>query len=94
MRRKMLLALPPNAPTCTGIFATMNEQDTQWFFVFFGLFCVIGGARQIVARKGVLRGKSKKSVHFEGREAVVHGVIAVAVGLSALLWCFYKLMTA
>ena len=72
----------------------MNEQDTPWFFVFFGLFCVIAGARQIVARKGILRGKSKKAVHFEGREAVVRGVIAGAVGLSALLWGVCKLMTA
>ncbi|MGF6492076.1 hypothetical protein ABIE56_000229 [Luteibacter sp. 621] len=54
----------------------MNEHDAQWFFVFFGLFCVIAGARQIVARKGILRGKSKKAVHFEGREAVVRGVSA------------------
>lgn len=58
-----------------------------WFFVVFGLICLLGGIRQIIVRKGRIRGRGGHVTVFEGKEAVARGAIAVFIGAVVLLLC-------
>jgi hypothetical protein len=55
--------------------------DEKWFFVFFGLICLVGGIRTIVSRKGRVRGKGGHVTIYQGKEAIARGVLAVIIGV-------------
>lgn len=71
----------------TGGFFPGGEK---WFFVFLGLICLIGGIRMIVSRKGRVRGKGGHVTIYQGKEAVVRGVLAVIIGIAVMAFSLIR----
>jgi len=64
--------------------------DEKWFFLFFGLVCLIGGIRTIVNRMGRVRGRGGHVTTYHGKEAVARGVLAVIIGIAVMAFAITR----
>lgn len=75
-----------------SIASALFTEHENWFFLAFGLVCMVGGVKGIVTRKGVARSKGGHERRYSGNEAVVQGVISLLIGLAAVAFAIANLL--
>jgi hypothetical protein len=68
------------------------SRDENWFFLLFGVICLIGGLRAVVTRKARTRSRGGHVSHYAGKEAVIRGAIGILIGAAAIAFSAVNLI--
>ena len=60
-------------------------QNVNWFFLLFGVICLVSGLKAVVTRVARTRSRGGHVSHYVGKAAVVQGVVGIVIGVVAIV---------